>query len=85
MNTKRRIDFTIEEKYDGKRVVEFLRNQAKASTRLITKLKHDDDGIMLNGVHARTVDLMKKVIFCQSPCLLIRKNRQMLLSPCLIP
>ena len=43
MNTKRRIDFTIEEKYDGKRVVEFLRNEAKASARLITKLKHDDD------------------------------------------
>ena len=59
MNTKRRIDFTIEEKYDGKRVVEFLRNEAKASARLITKLKHDEDGIMLNGVHTRTVDLMK--------------------------
>ena len=59
MNTKRRIDFTIEEKYDGKRVVEFLRNEAMASARLITKLKHDEDGIMLNGVHTRTVDLMK--------------------------
>ena len=60
MNTKRRIDFTIEEKYDGKRVLDFLKNQAKASSRLITKLKHDPEGIMLNGVHTRTVDLMKK-------------------------
>ena len=60
MNTKRRIDFTIEEKYDGKKVLDFLKNHAKASARLITKLKHDEDGIMLNGVHTRTVDLMKK-------------------------
>lgn len=59
MNTKRRIDFTIEEKYDGKRVVDFLKSKAKASARLITKLKHDDDGIMLNGVHTRTIDLLK--------------------------
>ncbi len=59
MNTKRRIDFTIEEKYDGERVVEFLRNEAMASARLITKLKHDYDGIMLNGVHTRTIDLLK--------------------------
>ena len=60
MNTKRRIDFTIEENYDGKKVLEFLKNQAKVSARLIPKLKHDEDGIMLNGIHARTVDLMKK-------------------------
>ncbi len=59
MNTKRRIDFTIEDKYDGKKVLEFLKNHAKASARLITKLKHDDDGIMLNGVHTRTIDLLK--------------------------
>ena len=60
MNTKRRIDFTIEENYDGKKVLEFLKKQAKVSARLIPKLKHDEDGIMLNGIHARTVDLMKK-------------------------
>lgn len=59
MNTKRRIDFTIEEKYDGKRVVDFLKGKAKASSRLITKLKHDDDGIMLNGIHTRTIDILK--------------------------
>ncbi len=59
MNTKRRIDFTIEEKYDGKRVVDYLKGKAKASARLITKLKHDSDGIMLNGVHTRTIDLLK--------------------------
>ncbi len=59
MNTKRRIDFTIEEDYDGKQVLEFLRNRAKVSARLIPKLKHDPEGIMLNGVHTRTVDFLK--------------------------
>lgn len=59
MNTKRRIDFTIEEKYDGKRVIDYLKGKAKASARLITKLKHDSDGIMLNGIHTRTIDLLK--------------------------
>ena len=59
MNTKRRIDFTIEENYDGKKVLEYLKNKAKASSRLITKLKHDPEGIMLNGVHTRTIDLLK--------------------------
>lgn len=59
MNTKRRIDFTIEEKYDGKQVFDFLRNRVKVSARLIPKLKHDPEGIMINGVHARTIDLLK--------------------------
>lgn len=59
MNTKRRIDFTIEEKYDGKQVFDFLRNRVKVSARLIPKLKHNPEGIMINGVHARTIDLLK--------------------------
>ena len=59
MNTKRRIDFIIEENYNEKQIKEFLRYKAKVSARLVTKLKHDPEGIMLNGVHARTVDLMK--------------------------
>ena len=59
MNTKRRIDFTIEEKYDGKQVFDFLRNRVKVSARLIPKLKPNPEGIMINGVHARTIDLLK--------------------------
>lgn len=59
MNTKRRIDFTIAEDYNGKLVKEFLREKAKVSARLIPKLKHDPDGIMLNGEHIRTVDFLK--------------------------
>ncbi len=60
MNTKRRIDFTIDEQYDGQRVLDFLREKANASARLITKLKHDYDGIMLNFEHIRTIDTIHK-------------------------
>lgn len=59
MNIKRRLDFTIPEEYNGKKVLAFLKGEAKASARLITKLKHYDDGILLNGEHIRTVDVLK--------------------------
>ncbi len=59
MNTKRRIDFKVTEKYNGQKVLAFLKGEAKTSARLITKLKHYDDGILLNGVHARTIDILK--------------------------
>ena len=59
MNTKRRVDFTIEEKNNGEKVWEILKNEMKVSSRLITKLKHDPEGILLNGEHIRTVDFVK--------------------------
>ena len=45
--------------FDGKKVIAYLRGEAKLSSRLIRTLKHYPDGIMLNGVHTRTVDLLK--------------------------
>lgn len=59
MNTKRRLDFTIPNSYNGKKVLAFLKGEVKASARLITKLKQSDDGILLNGEHVRTVDTLK--------------------------
>lgn len=59
MNIKRRLDFTIPEEYNGEKVLAFLKGEAKASARLIAKLKHFDDGILLNGEHIRTVDALK--------------------------
>lgn len=59
MNTKRRIDFTIEERNNGEKVWEILKNEMQVSSRLITKLKHDPEGILLNGEHIRTVDFVK--------------------------
>ena len=57
--SRRRIDYVIPAEYDGKKVIAFLRGEAKLSSRLIRTLKHYEDGIMLNGVHIRTVDLLK--------------------------
>ena len=57
--SRRRIDYSIPADYDGKRVIAFLRGEAKLSSRLIRTLKHYEDGILLNGVHIRTVDLLK--------------------------
>jgi 23S rRNA pseudouridine1911/1915/1917 synthase len=57
--SRRRIDYTIPAEYDGKRVIAYLRGEAKLSSRLIRTLKHYEDGILLNDVHIRTVDLLK--------------------------
>lgn len=62
----RTIDFTIDEEYDNKTVLSFLKNKAVLSHRLITKLKHRDDGILIIRAddesnkknHIRTVDIL---------------------------
>ncbi len=56
----RYICYTIEENYDGKKIESFMRNEMKASARLIRGLKHLPDGITVNGVHARTIDILHK-------------------------
>jgi 23S rRNA pseudouridine1911/1915/1917 synthase len=55
----RRIQFVIPTEYDNKKVVHFLRGSAQLSVRLINSLKRREDGIMLNGGHARTIDIIK--------------------------
>ncbi len=57
--SRRRIDYIIPAEYDGKKVIAYLRGEAKLSSRLIRTLKHYEDGILLNGVHTRTVDIIK--------------------------
>ncbi|MCR4614572.1 MAG: RluA family pseudouridine synthase [Clostridiales bacterium] len=52
----RELKFTVTADYDGRRVLHFLRGSAKLSSKLVRRLKTFDDGIMLNGEHARTVD-----------------------------
>lgn len=54
----RKIEYKIPAEYNEKRVISYLRGEAKLSSRLIRTLKHYDDGITLNGVHTRTVDIM---------------------------
>ena len=57
---ERYLEYKIEENYDGKKVLAFLKTEIKASARLIRNLKNVPDGITLNGEHIRTVDFMKK-------------------------
>lgn len=50
-----RIDFEVNEQYDGKKVLHVLKGQMKLSSRLIKKLKKHD-GIFLNDRLTRTID-----------------------------
>lgn len=52
------LSFVAEEKHDGMDVGAFLR-QNGVSKRLITKLKRCENGITLNGVHIRTIDIVR--------------------------
>lgn len=54
----RHIEFIINEQYDGKKVIAYLRGEAKLSARLVNTLKRTEKGITLNGEHIRTVDLL---------------------------
>ena len=53
------INLNVDEAHDGKKLIGFLRGQAKVSLRLLRKLKTDPEGIKVNGQPARTVDIVK--------------------------
>lgn len=54
----RHIEFIINEQYNGKKVIAYLRGEAKLSARLVNTLKRTENGITLNGKHIRTIDLL---------------------------
>ena len=56
----RQLEFLIGDEFDGKKIQSFLRGHLKMSARLVTSLKRIETGILLNGCHARTIDIMKK-------------------------
>lgn len=56
---ERYLKYKITERYDGLKILNFLKSEVKASARLIRQLKNVPDGITLNGAHARTVDFMR--------------------------
>lgn len=58
-NSSSKIKFTVTAEDDGKSVGEFLR-KCGTSRRLVTKLKRISGGITLNGVHARTIDVVRE-------------------------
>lgn len=52
----RRIDFQIGPEQEGWRVEQYLRRVQGMSSRVITKLKHHPQGLLLNDAHIRTID-----------------------------
>ncbi|NCC86718.1 MAG: RluA family pseudouridine synthase [Clostridia bacterium] len=55
----RTLSFYVGNEYDNKEVLHYLRGCAGLSVRLIRSLKQFDNGILLNDIHARTVDKIK--------------------------
>lgn len=53
----RKIEFTIEKKDSGKTIRDFLRGFG-VSTALLKKLKHTENGILLNGSFAKSTELL---------------------------
>ena len=54
----RKIDYPVGADYDGKKLYSFLKTHCKLSSKLIRSLKRTENGMCVNGVHARTVDLL---------------------------
>lgn len=55
---KRTVSYTVGCKYDGRQVKQFLKDEAGISSRLVKLLKRIPDGLLLNGEHIRTVDML---------------------------
>lgn len=54
------IEYTVEDYFEGKKLISFLRGHVKISVRLLRSLKRVDGGIKINGENARTIDLLHK-------------------------
>lgn len=53
------IVYTIPKELDGQTVQTFLRRECGMSWHMVVKLKRVENGIMLDGVHVRTIDLVR--------------------------
>lgn len=64
------ISYTIPREYDGKKVIAYLRGEAKISCRLLNTLKRETNGITLNGEHIRTIDILHEgdILSVDIPC-----------------
>lgn len=54
----RRLEFQIDERYESRKIRDYLKSEAKVSHRMLCILKRTPNGITVNGVHARTIDLL---------------------------
>ncbi|MCR4924761.1 MAG: RluA family pseudouridine synthase [Clostridiales bacterium] len=54
----RTLNFTVTTEYDGSKLLPFLRIKAGLSSRLVKSLKRVENGLVCNGEHIRTVDII---------------------------
>ena len=55
----REISYTVTQEYDGKKVVNFLREHCGLSARIVRSIKFTPDGMKLNGEKTRTTDIIR--------------------------
>ncbi len=53
------LSFTVDKEYDGKKAITFLKEKCKISSRMLTRLKRETNGITMDGSLLRTVDPVK--------------------------
>ena len=54
-----KLAFTVPDHCDGMTALTFLKKQCGVSTRMITHLKREKDGILRNGTLLKTIDILK--------------------------
>ena len=52
----RRLDYTVPPELSGRRIRSILQNQLGLSAGLVTRLRHRENAVLLNGRPARTLD-----------------------------
>ncbi len=52
--------YTVPEAYDGDTVQNFLRRECGLSWRMVVRLKHAENGIAVDGEHARSIDRVRE-------------------------
>ena len=64
------INYQIPREYDGKKVVSYLRGEVGISSRLLKTLKRTENGLTLNGIHTRTIDILHEgdILSVDIPC-----------------
>ncbi len=54
----RTISYTVPKEYDGEKLYTFLKTHMKISLTLLRSLKRVENGLVLNGEHAKTIDIL---------------------------
>ncbi|MCQ2476616.1 MAG: RluA family pseudouridine synthase [Clostridia bacterium] len=54
----RAIEYSVDEQYDGMKIFTFLKYKNGFSTKLIRTIKNTENGILLNGNFAKTIELL---------------------------